>query len=76
MGVRALSISVGSFIKWYEEYSDGIVKDAGTGILVQIRGPRPYGNSYKVYRNKFKDFIWVPQTCIEKIEYEDINNRS
>lgn len=71
-----MNISVGSFIKWYEEYSDGIVKDAGTGILVQTRGPCPYGNSYKVYRNKFKDFIWVSQTCIEKIEYEDIDNRS
>ena len=73
MGSRALSLSVGNLVKWYEEYSDGIVKD---GILVEIIEHSAYGNTFKVYRNKFKDFIWLSGECIEKIQNENINNRS
>lgn len=69
-----MSLSVGNLVKWYEEYSDGIVKDAGSGILVEIIEHSSYGNTFKVYRNKFNDFIWLSQDCIEKIQNENINN--
>jgi len=67
MGIGTLKLSVGDLIKWYEEYSDGIVGDAGTGILIETRGSLSYGNSFKIYRNKFNDFVWVSQRCIESI---------
>ena len=54
---------IGNYVKWYEEYADGIAgKDWVDGVLIDKRKYPSCKNDnlflYKVYRNKHKDFYW------------------
>jgi len=53
-------VKVGELVKWYELYADQIVKDAGTGIVMNVRNINYYDGSYKnrlydVYRFQCSD---------------------
>jgi hypothetical protein len=53
---------VGDLVKWYELYADQIVKDAGTGIVMNVRNINYYDGSYKnklydVYRFHVQIFV-------------------
>ena len=58
---------IGQYIKWYEEYDDGIVKDAGHGIIIQIVDEPRYGKRIKIYRNKHRDMFWLSEHCLQTI---------
>jgi len=63
---------IGSFIKWLEPYADGIVKDAGTGIVLKVFSHDFYGRkimTYEVYRTKYND-----KMRFEEYELEEIND--
>jgi len=51
-------LEIGSLVKWFEPYADGIVKDAGTGIIINSFSHKFYNKSittYEVYRTKYND---------------------
>ena len=51
-------LEIGSLVKWFEPYADGIIKDTGTGIVLNSRSHK-FGNktiaTYEVYRTKYND---------------------
>jgi hypothetical protein len=55
---------IGDYIIWVEDYDDGIAgKDSGSGIIIDTETyPSSYNHdiltTYKVFRNKHKDFCW------------------
>ena len=42
-----MSAKVGDLVKWYELYADAIVKDAGSGVVMNKREINYYDGSYE-----------------------------
>ena len=68
-----MSAKVGDLVKWYELYADQIVKDAGTGVVMNVRNINYYDGSYKnkiydVYRFQRSDIHAFIDYNIEKLE--------
>jgi len=64
---------VGELVKWYELYADQIVKDAGIGIVMNVRNINYYDGSYKnrlydVYRFHCSDIHAFIDYNIERLE--------
>jgi len=68
---------IGDYVSWHEEYSDGIAgRDFGDGIIIDSTTHKSsfYNNlitTYKVYRNKHKDFMWFEKKDIKIIGEND-----
>jgi len=67
---------VGELVKWYELYADQIVKDAGTGIVMNVRNINYYDGSYKnrlydVYHFRRSDIRAFIDYNIEKLEIKN-----
>jgi hypothetical protein len=62
-----MKFNIGQYVKWYEEYNDGLIKDAGYGLVIEIENRQPYGNKIKIYRNEHRDMFWLSEHCLEKI---------
>ncbi len=62
-----MTLNIGQYIKWYEEYNDGIVKDAGNGVIIEIDNKQLYGKRVKIYRNKHRDMHWFSEHCLQII---------
>jgi hypothetical protein len=62
-----MRLEIGNYVNWYEEYADGIAgKDWGDGIIIetQVYPSSFYTDqlkTYKVFRNKHKDFYWFEE---------------
>ncbi len=72
-----MSAKVGDLVKWYELYADQIVKDAGTGVVMNVRNINYYDGSYKnkiydVYRFQRSDFHAFMDYNIEKLEDQNV----
>ena len=70
-------VKVGELVKWYELYADQIVKDAGTGIVMNVRNINYYDGSYKnkiydVYRFQRSDIHAFIDYNIEKLEDQNV----
>ena len=69
-----MNFAVGNYVNWYEEYTDGIAgKDWGDGIIIdtQTFPSSCYSDrieTYKVYRNKHKDFYWFEKRQLKQKE--------
>lgn len=59
---------ISEFVKWFEQFDDGIVKDSGDGVIIQIETFDTYGKRYKLYRTKHEDFQWFFEHDIIKKE--------
>ena len=66
----------GQLVKWFELYAAGdLTKDAGTGIIVEIKkyfyksfdGTVYEYENFEVYRNKFNDIITLSENEIESL---------
>ena len=74
MGERTLNFAVGNYVNWYEDYADGIAgRDWGDGIIIdtQTFPSSCYSDrieTYKVYRNKHKDFYWFEERQLKQKE--------
>ena len=64
-----MDFSVGNIVRWYETFSEGIIKDSGLGIVIEQESTN-YGNRYKVYRNKNKDLIWFGPEYLKELKNE------
>ena len=66
----------GNYVNWMEDYDDGIAgKDYGDGIIIDIQTYQSpwYNNSlttYKVFRNKHKDFYWFEERQLKLKEIQ------
>ena len=63
-------LEIGSLVKWFEPYADGIVKDAGTGIIINSFSHKFYSKTimtYEVYRTKHNDKMRFEEYELEKI---------
>tara|TARA_A100001015_G_C14839850_1_gene652043 strand:- start:268 stop:486 length:219 start_codon:yes stop_codon:yes gene_type:complete len=72
-----MSAKVGDLVKWYELYADQIVKDAGTGVVMNVRNINYYDGSYKnkiydVYRFQRSDIHAFIDYNIEKLEDQNV----
>ena len=60
-------LKIGKYVNWYEDYADGIAgRDWGDGIIIetQVYPSSFYTDqlkTYKVFRNKHKDFYWFEE---------------
>ena len=64
---------VGSLVKWFEPYADGVVKDAGTGIILRTFSYDFYDRqlkTYEVYRTKHNDKMRFEEYELERIDDE------
>ena len=64
---------VGELVKWYELYADEIVKDAGTGLVMNYRNINYFNGKYEnklyqVYRFKHHDIMTFVDRNIEILE--------
>lgn len=64
---------VGDLVKWYELYADEIVKDAGTGLVMNHRGVNYFNGKYEnklyhIYRFKHSDIMTFIDRNLEKLE--------
>ena len=64
---------VGDLVKWYELYADAIVKDAGSGLIMNAKNTNYYAGSYEnkiyhVYRFKHCDIKTFIDHNIEPLE--------
>jgi|TARA_Y100000034_G_C6537433_1_gene231752 hypothetical protein len=55
-----MKFKIGDLVKWYSEYSDGLVSDAGYGIILgakefSLEGCDQNYTSYHIYKNKHRD---------------------
>ena len=63
-------LEVGTLIRWQEPYADGIVKDAGTGVILKIFSYEFYSKTittYEVYRTKHNDKMRFEEYELEKV---------
>ena len=63
-------LEVGTLVTWQEPYADGIIKDAGTGIVLRTFSHDFYSKSiitYEVYRTKHNDKMRFEEYELEKI---------
>ena len=68
------NIKVGSIVKWWTRYADDIIRDAGHGLVLNIktfeyRSPAQediveYKN-FDIYRFKFNDIMSISQRDVE-----------
>ncbi len=62
-------ISKGILVRWFEYYSEGIVKDAGLGTIVSIKkNDLDWADTpvrYEVWRHKKNDFFWCGAEEVE-----------
>ncbi len=68
-----MSAKVGDLVKWYELYADAIVKDAGSGVVMNKREINYHDGSYEntiydVYRFKSSDVKSFMDHNIEPLE--------
>ena len=68
-----MSAKVGDLVKWHELYAEQIVKDAGSGLVIDKRDVNYYDGSYKniiydVYRFKHSDIFSFLDSNIEPLE--------
>jgi hypothetical protein len=71
---ESLHIEVGNIVKWWTRYDDDIVRDAGTGLVLNIQ-EREYHSvtqdevvkykNFDVYRFKINDIMSINQRDIE-----------
>ena len=64
-------LEVGTLVTWREPYVDGIIKDAGTGIVLRTFSHDFYSKSiitYEVYRTKQKDKMRFEEYELEKVK--------
>jgi|TARA_R110001583_G_scaffold103249_1_gene250401 hypothetical protein len=52
-------------VRWYDYYEDRIVRDAGSGVVVEDRG---HGGMYLVYRFKHGDTTWYERYDLAPLE--------
>ena len=69
-------MKVGDLVKWYELYADAIVKDAGRGLIMDVRDVNYHNGCYrnkvyKVYRFKHNDIQSFVDTYVEPLEFND-----
>jgi len=65
-----MSHKVGDMINWCEPYTDGIVKDAGTGIVLRTFSYDFFDKPtvvYEVYRTKHNDKMRFEEYELEKL---------
>ena len=63
-------LEVGTLVTWREPYADGIIKDAGTGIVLRTFSHDFYSKSiitYEVYRTKHNDKMRFEEYELEKL---------
>ena len=61
---------ISSLVKWFEPYADGIIKDAGTGVVLRTFSHDFLNKSittYEIYRTKHKDKMIFEEYELEKI---------
>ncbi len=64
---------IGDLVKWYELYADQIVKDAGSGIIMNKKNVNYHDGSYEniiynVYRFKHSDVFSFIDYNVELLE--------
>jgi len=67
---------VGDLVKWYDLYADAIVKDAGSGLIINAKDANYYAGVYEnkiyhVYRFKHNDIRTFIDHNIELLEKQD-----
>jgi len=69
-----IDIKVGDMVEWWTRYADDIIREAGTGLVLNIKKhsyQSPLGNStveyknFDVYRFKFNDIMSINQRDIQ-----------
>jgi hypothetical protein len=63
----------GDLIRWFLMYSAGVVKESGTGIIIdinKINNKNWHSTRYKVLRSEQSDIMMFEQHEIEKFEGE------
>ena len=68
---------IGAIVHWLEPYADGIVKDAGTGIVLKTFSHDFYTKSittYEVYRTKYNDKMRFEEYELKTIIPENNKN--
>jgi hypothetical protein len=66
-----MNFKIGELIKWFETYAYGdLVKDAGIGIIIEIKEQADIYETYKIFRVKKKDMVTLSNYDIEKINKE------
>jgi len=67
---------VGDLVKWYELFADEIVKDAGSGLVMNVKNINYFDGVYEnklyhVYRFKHSDIYTFIDRNIELLEKQD-----
>jgi|18_taG_2_1085343.scaffolds.fasta_scaffold10396_2 hypothetical protein len=64
----------GDIIKWTSEYDDYIVKDSGTGIILDIKEYKLEEHSYvsyRVFRNAHNDIMFFEERDLHNINLKE-----
>ena len=67
---------IGDLVKWYDLYADMIVKDAGSGIVINAKDTNYHGGTYEnkiyhVYRFKHNDIQSFIDHNLESLEAQN-----
>jgi hypothetical protein len=65
-----MALETGTLVHWVEPYADGIIKDAGTGIVLRTFSHNFHSKTittYEIYRTKHKDKMRFEEYELEKI---------
>ena len=71
---KSSSIEVGAIVKWWTRYADDIVKEAGNGLVLNIKDMEYHSvfgdtllkyKNFDVYRFKFNDIMSISERDIE-----------
>lgn len=74
MQSESTPIEVGRLVKWWTRYDDDLVRDAGTGLIVNVKEREYHAvtadkiikyKNFDVYRFKINDIMSINQRDIE-----------
>lgn len=69
-----VDIEVGAIVKWWTRYADDIIRDAGHGLVLNVKtfeycsptqGDTVEYKNFDIYRFKFNDIMSINQRDIE-----------
>ena len=68
------SVEIGDIVKWWTRYADDIIRDAGAGLVLNIKSFEYHSlvgdksieyKNFDIYRFKFNDIMCISQRDIE-----------